>query len=210
VIVRRRLEGDLPHCAQVLDTVHAADAYPSCWPDQPEAWLSPRGCAAGWVAVHPQRPDTILGHVCVVRDVGDTAVTALTGIGRRQLASVSRLFVAPEARGCGLATALLEAVSGWTSARGLRLILDVVEDASSAVALYERLGWRLLDRRLSDWVTPLGNRLPLRLYLAPEPSDPVPTGATAERLRVGDLVAVTGPTRQSDFGHRSEPDGEGK
>lgn len=46
-------------------------------------------------------------------------------------------------------------------------MLDVVEDAGPAVALYERLGWRLVDRRLADWVTPQGHRFPVRIYLAP-------------------------------------------
>jgi ribosomal protein S18 acetylase RimI-like enzyme len=48
-------------------------------------------------------------------------------------------------------------------------MLEVVEDGAAAVALYERLGWRLVDRRLSSWVNAQGNHLPLRSYLAPEP-----------------------------------------
>jgi len=46
-------------------------------------------------------------------------------------------------------------------------MLDVVDDAGPAVALYDRLGWRLVDRRLTDWTTPQGDRLPVRIYLAP-------------------------------------------
>ncbi len=47
-------------------------------------------------------------------------------------------------------------------------MLDVVEDGGHAVALYERLGWRVVDRRQADWITPRGNRLPVRIYLAPQ------------------------------------------
>ncbi len=49
-------------------------------------------------------------------------------------------------------------------------MLDVVEDSGHAVALYERLGWRLVDRRQADWVTARGKRLPVRIYLAPQES----------------------------------------
>ncbi len=32
-------------------------------------------------------------------------------------------------------------------------MLDVVDDGGPAVALYDRLGWRMVDRRLADWTT---------------------------------------------------------
>jgi len=47
-------------------------------------------------------------------------------------------------------------------------LLDVVDDGAPAIRLYERIGWRLVDRRQADWVTPQGERLPVRIYLAPE------------------------------------------
>jgi hypothetical protein len=47
-------------------------------------------------------------------------------------------------------------------------MLDVVEDGGHAFALYERLGWRLVDRRQADWATPRGERLPVRIYFAPQ------------------------------------------
>ncbi len=166
MIVRRRTDQDLPNCVRALEAVHAADGYPSRWPEQPAGWLCPSGCAAAWVA--EQEPDTILGHICVVLGVDDPVVTAAIGATPRQLARVSRLFVAPAARGRGLGPTLLTTLSSWTSERGLRLMLDVVEDARTAVALYERLGWRLVDRRPADWLTPQGIYLPVRVYVAPE------------------------------------------
>lgn len=36
-----------------------------------------------------------------------------------------------------------------------------------AVALYERFGWRLVDRRPANWTTATGARPYLRVYLAP-------------------------------------------
>jgi len=95
-------------------------------------------------------------------------VTSLAGAGPDRLGTVSRLFVAPEARGRGLGGSLLAAGSLHASELGLQLMLDVVDDGGPAVALYERLGWRLVDRRLADWTTPRGDRLPVRIYLAPD------------------------------------------
>lgn len=113
----------------------------------------------------------------MVRGAVDATVAALAGIPPAQLASVSRLFVEPAARARGVGAALLNSVSDWASRWGLRLMLDVVENGTSAVALYERLGWTLVDRRL----TPQGNRLPLRSYLAPSPQlIPAAVSPTAE------------------------------
>ena len=162
--MRRRVVGDLPGCVRVLEAVHVADAYPMWWPADPAGWLSPVGWTAAWVA---ELAGVVVGHVCVVRGVEDPLVTSLTGAGPDQLGTVSRLFIAPEARGRGLGGSLLTAGSSYASALGLQLMLDVVDDAGPAVALYERAGWRLVDRRLADWTTPQGDRLPVRIYLAP-------------------------------------------
>ena len=167
--VRPRTDEDLAGCVRALEAVHSADGYPTRWPVDPAGWLSPSGCAAAWVA-HDDVMGSILGHVCIVHGVDDPMVASLTGVSTDRLASVSRLFVSPAARGrgLGLGTSLLAAVSSWTSARNLRLMLDVVDDGAPAIRLYERIGWRLVDRRQAGWVTPQGERLPVRIYLAPE------------------------------------------
>ena len=162
--MRRRGVEDLPGCVRALEAVHAANAYPMWWPADPAGWLSPVGWTAAWVA---EVAGVVVGHVCVVRGVEDPLVTSLTGAGPDQLGTVSRLFIAPEARGRGLGGSLLTAGSSYASALGLQLMLDVVDDAGPAVALYERAGWRLVERRLADWTTPQGDRLPVRIYLAP-------------------------------------------
>ena len=169
VVVRPRRRADLAACVAALRTVHLSARYPAWWPDDAEGWLVPEGYAAGWVAVEQGAPE-ILGHVCVVTGIEDAVVSAATGAPAERLVSISRLFVTPAARGRGLAlgTRLLAVASAWSTQRGLQLMLDVVEeDGNPARALYERLGWQLVDRRLADWTTPEGERWPVRVYVAP-------------------------------------------
>lgn len=163
--VRPRVPHDLPACVRSLREVHTGDGYPSWWPSDPAAWLSPPGWTAAWVA---EAGGTVAGHVCVVAGVADPVVTAITGIPAEGLLSLSRLFVVGSARGQGLGEQLLAAAAAHAEQQpGRQLMLDVMEDGGPAVAFYERLGWRLADRRISDWATPQGVRLPMRVYLAP-------------------------------------------
>ena len=152
--VRPRRAEEMAALVEMLREVHLKDGYPSRWPEDPEGWLSPPGLTRAWVAEDPETG--LLGHVGVVTD----------GEGP---AGVTRLFVSPAARGRGLALGarLLEAVTEWAREQGLGLVLDVVEDGGAAIALYERLGWQLVERGTADWETADGRRLPLRIYRAP-------------------------------------------
>ncbi len=167
VTVRPRTDEGLPACVCALKAVHASDGFAMWWPTDPAEWLSPSGCGTAWVAEDPAA-GSIVGHVCVVRGVDEPVMASFTGVTTDRLASVSRLFVSPARRGRGLARALLAKVSSWASAQELRFILDVVEDGGRAAALYERLGWRLVDRRRANWVTRPG-RTPARADL-PRPA----------------------------------------
>ena len=169
VSVRLRRPEDLPGCGRVLADVHAADAYPSRWPADTAAWLSPPGLAAAWIIEHD---GLIAGHVGMVLGLEDQVVSALTGAPPHRLASVTRLFVAPVARGHKLGAALICTVAGHAVELGLQLMLDVVDDGGPAIALYERLDWQLVDRRVADWTTPEGRRLPVLVYLAPDGAGP--------------------------------------
>jgi len=164
VVVRRCTDEDLPRCVRALAQVHAEDDYPTRWPADPVGWLSPTGWAAAWVA---GPAGTVVGHACVVRGVDDPVVTAITGAPPERLAMVSRLFVAPSGRGQGWGASLLDAACSYASTQRLQLMLDVVQEAAPAVALYERMGWQLVDHRVTDWTTPAGRRLPVRVYVAP-------------------------------------------
>ncbi|MBM7805920.1 ribosomal protein S18 acetylase RimI-like enzyme [Geodermatophilus bullaregiensis] len=149
--MRRRTARDLTGAVRVLGAVHAADGHPSRWPADPAAWPDPEGTASAWVAA---RDGAVAGHLAVVREPG----------GR---AAVSRFFVAPDARGRHLGTALLAEAAARAAAEDVALVLDVVADAAPAIALYERLGWSLVGTRPADWTTPAGHRPLLRAYRAP-------------------------------------------
>lgn len=167
--VRLRLSKDLPACSRALAAVHAADGYPSRWPTDTAAWLTPCGLVAAWVAEHDS---VIAGHVGIVRGVADPVVSALTGAPPDRLASLTRLFVAPRARGRKLGMSLLDAVQGYAATYRLQLMLDVVDDGGPAIALYDRLGWRVVDHRAANWTTPEGHTLPVLVYVAPDGAPP--------------------------------------
>jgi GNAT superfamily N-acetyltransferase len=62
-------------------------------------------------------------------------------------AEVKRLWVAPEARGMGLAARLMQAVEDAARTRGLtRLVLDTNATLTEAMTLYRRLGWTGIPR----------------------------------------------------------------
>ncbi len=171
VYVRPRLEEDLPGCVQALAAVHAADGYPTWWPMDPAGWLNPRGLAGAWVVEHA---GAVAAHVGMVHGVNDPVLTAVIGVPAQRLASVTRLFVAPSARGGGVGARFMDHVRRCAAERGLRLVLDVVDDAGPAIALYDRLGWRVVEHRLADWLTTDGYRPPIRIYVAPDMQIPVP------------------------------------
>ena len=160
-------DSDMTSVAAALSLTHAADGYPVVWPEDPVQWLRPPATEAAWLL---EQDDRVLGHVCVRVGVGDPAVSRVTGIAAERSACVSRLFVVPEARGTGLATALLACARTHAVRIGVQLWLDVVDDDGPAVRLYERLGWRLVDRRGAGWVTPTGERWPVKVFLAPSRS----------------------------------------
>jgi ribosomal protein S18 acetylase RimI-like enzyme len=80
---------------------------------------------------------------------------------------VSRLFVGAAARGYGAGRALMHQATEAAHERGLHLLLDVHSANTSAIALYERLGWNFIGTSRAQWgpdqVTLLSYTAPSRL-----------------------------------------------
>lgn len=165
VAIRRRGEKDLPASVAALRLVHHADAYPSNWPLDPAAFLTPPGLLGAWVAA---RGEEVVGHVAL-RSAESTScgrvIPEATGFPAAGLAVVSRLLVVPAARSAGLGQELIAAALEAAAAQGMRGALDVHADAKSAVALYERLGWSHVATRTERY--PGGEEFSMRYYLAP-------------------------------------------
>lgn len=149
--IRPRLPADLPDCAAVLAEVHRVDGYPEVWQDDPAGWLDPPETIAAWVA---ESAGAVAGHVSLISD-SDGPV------------KLSRLFVGPRAQRQGLARALMAVAVGWARDAGRDVVLEVDAEVA-AVAVYERLGWRLLTTGQGSWIGRDGRRPTVRYYAAPE------------------------------------------
>ena len=163
-MIRPRRDSDLPALCAALQEVHVASNYPSVWPADPAAFLAPPGLGA-WVAELGGEP---VGQV-TLRPAGEPLpewITA-TGLGAAEVAVVSRLFVAPAARGRGLARALFRAA--WAEARtlGRRAILDVHVAAAGPIRLYEAEGWVRVATMDAPWRDPDGTSPRMHVYRAP-------------------------------------------
>jgi GNAT superfamily N-acetyltransferase len=165
---------------QSLREVHAADGYPSRWPEDPAAWLAPSRLAEAWVATDPssrngRRADdadgcpigSIAGHIGAVVGVDEPMFTDATRRPPAQLVKASMLFVTPSARGRGVAVELMAAFTDYAHRHELCPVLDVVEDGTSAIKLYERLGWRLAGRQAAEWTDAEGRHPTVRVYVGP-------------------------------------------
>lgn len=171
--IRPRRASDLPACVEVLAQVHAADGYPTNWPDRPADWLAGSSLTGAWVA---ELGDRVVGHVALCRSTADDVAPALwsgrEGVAVDGTAVVSRLFVAPEARGHGVGARLLARVAAEAAELGLYPVLDVVVSDTSATALYERTGWQFLGTGRQQWSPQ--QTVTVRCYAAPEGTVPPP------------------------------------
>jgi GNAT superfamily N-acetyltransferase len=118
VLVRPRLDDDLPGCGDVLRQVHRLDGYPRHLPGELMEFLDTPDTHAAWVA---EVDGVLVGHVALVASSSQTVMdiaTAALGLPAASLGVVARLFVAAQARRGGTGAALLEAAvdAGW--ARG--------------------------------------------------------------------------------------------
>ncbi|MCZ4119853.1 GNAT family N-acetyltransferase [Streptomyces sp. H39-S7] len=157
---------DLDGCVQVLREVHDVDGYPVNWPDRPSEWLTRTSQLAAWVA---ERDGQVVGHITLSRSGQGDAAPALwssrEGVPVRATAVISRLFVAPAARGHHIGALLMARAVRDARERALHPVLDVVATDTSAAALYERLGWSLLATVDQRWGP--NRTVTLHCYAAP-------------------------------------------
>lgn len=161
-VIRPRRDEDLPACAAALRGVHESDGYPVHWPADPGRWLTPETMLGAWIAV---AGPAVLGHVALAES-GD-AIARAVGLAAPELALVSRLFVAVDARRGGVARDLLDCAARAASASGLQAVLEVHAIAAGAIALYERAGWRYVGSGEGAWTAADGLPAKVRFYIGP-------------------------------------------
>ena len=95
-----------------------------------------------------QRPNGVF--LVAFRDEQPMACVGLKSSGGN-VAEVKRLWIAPEARGQGLATRLMTEVEGVARDLGVELLrLDTNRALPEAVAMYRKLGWCEISRFNDD------------------------------------------------------------
>ena len=160
-LIRPRSDTDLPACVGALRATHDASGYPAVWPRDPVRWLTSRGRdVRAWVAADD---GAVVGHVALGHE------DETTGTGTVPSLAVTRLFVAPAARGHGVGAALLTTAVDFARANASRPVLTVADTGRAAIRLYERAGWRRIAERRADWQEPDG-RIPAVFDYVLDPS----------------------------------------
>jgi len=87
--------------------------------------------------------DTLPTFVAVLRGSDSGIVRCAPRPGQMAAADLISMWVAPDARGVGISSALIDTVINWSRSEGYaRLLLDVSEHNNFAISLYEREGFR--------------------------------------------------------------------
>ncbi|NNN02569.1 MAG: GNAT family N-acetyltransferase [Acidimicrobiaceae bacterium] len=149
MLIRRRTPDDLAALSVVLLRVRELDGYPVYLPgDDPVAFITLPGDPPAWVVEWEGR---VVGHVALSPVVRDSvrAVLELAG-AEPPFAHVTRLFVDPDARGRGCASALLDEARAHAHREGATASLDVVSRDGAAIALYDSRGWRRVGESVLD------------------------------------------------------------
>lgn len=145
IAIRPTAPSDLAALADVLVEVHAIDGYPVEGVDNPRSWVELPRAFGQWTGVLDHRP---AGHVALLppspEDGAPEMLIRDAHIDLDQIAVLARLFVAPWARGHGLAGRLMDAVEAQACELGITTVLDVMQKDAAAVRLYETRGWQPL------------------------------------------------------------------
>ncbi len=168
VLIRDRSARDGAALERIARETHRLDGYPKYLPGDLRSFIVNADAIGAWVAASDR---DVLGHVALHRhsaqQVMDVALSA-TGLDEDGIAVVARLLVAPSARRRGIGQALLEKATLEAAQIGRRAVLDVVEDHSAAIALYERCEWQRVGR--VEWMLPGDLLLQEFVYVGPKPT----------------------------------------
>lgn len=157
LIIRTRVDADLPALGSALVEQQAASGYPhrDPLPMAPEDFIARSGILAAWTADVDGTP---VGHVATlpVREDGrepELARLWMTGHGlpAERLGEVGVYFTAVGVRGTGVGSALMRAALADLEARELAPCLDVVP-TGAAVEYYRRSGWVEVGSTRPSWL----------------------------------------------------------
>lgn len=162
--VRPIEDADVPGAAAALVEVHATDGYPVEGVDHPEAWITPPGVVKAWVADR----GGVLGHIAIMKAQGEKAVALWqkqSGEDEARIGVLARLFVLRSARKHAVGESLMRAAMKYAEGNSLRLVLDVMEKDTSAIRLYERLGWHFIGEATHRYGA--DQQIPAKCYVWP-------------------------------------------
>ena len=168
--IRSRAPGDMPALKTLVEAVYRDDGYPPWMPNGDSLnFLVSTDALAAWVATDRQH---VVGHVALhsrsATSVVDLATREL-GLQHHECGIIARLLVAKEARRRGLGARLLGLATQECRRLGLVPILDVSDEFTPAVSLYEDCGWRRLGA--VNVQLPDGTHVREYVYTAPDDSD---------------------------------------
>ncbi|QGN59386.1 GNAT family N-acetyltransferase [Nostocoides sp. HKS02] len=168
VVVRKRVPQDIAVLVEVLAAQRPHTGYPQNWPlpFPAERFIARSDEDAAWAAELDGR---VVGHVAVERvqpGLEADLWTAGTGRSREQLAAVAVLFVDHTVQGRGVGTALLSTAVAAIRESGRTPVLDVVQETTSAVALYRRTGWQVVGEGRPSWLP--ADHLPVLFMVLPD------------------------------------------
>jgi ribosomal protein S18 acetylase RimI-like enzyme len=113
--------------------------------DTPDAFGRLHGEEADWEPAlwHGRLADRDSDTFIAVQDRVDVGlVTVANYSGKTGAAGLFGMWAAPDARGTGAATGLVQAGIAWAQVRGFeRVLLDVADENPRAIAFYQRLGF---------------------------------------------------------------------